>query len=143
MSNEVYRTLYCSRNMVLGEPAARAADIQQILQVARANNSQQGVTGALLFNAGYFAQVLEGPRSGVERIFEKIQRDMRHGDVIVLENGYADTRDFSEWSMAYVYPQSEQAVTETAVSLDRALSNPAQSAGAVLKLLRDLVTQAE
>ncbi len=143
MSNEVYRTLYCSRNMIDGQPSQREAAIQQILQMARANNKQHGVTGALLFNGGYFAQVLEGPRSAVERIFERIQRDMRHGDVTVLENGFAAMRDFSEWSMASVRPHSEQEASEVAVSLDRALSEPSASASAVLDLLRDLVAQEE
>ncbi len=141
MSNEVYRTVYCSRNTIEGQPSQREAEIQQILQVARVNNSQSSVTGALLFNSGYFAQVLEGPRSAVERIFERIQRDMRHGDVTVLENGYAEVRDFSEWSMAYVRPHSEKEANDAAVSLDRALFDPAASGGAVLDLLRDLVSR--
>ena len=142
MSSEIYKTLYCSRNMIGGQPWQRESEIQQILQVARENNRKQDVTGALLFNAGYFAQVLEGPRSEVERIFEKIQRDMRHGDVVVLENGYAQGRDFSEWSMAYVCPHSDHAATEVALLLNDAWSNPAAGAE-VLELLRNLVTPQE
>ena len=128
--------------MIGGQPSQRESEIQQILKVARENNSKQDVTGALLFNAGYFAQVLEGPRAEVERIFEKIQRDMRHGDVVVLENGYTQGRDFSEWSMAYVCPHSEQAATGVALLLNNAWSNPA-AATEVLKLLRNLVTPQE
>ena len=43
-----------------------------------------GVTGALIFNSGVFAQVLEGRRQIIEGDFERIQRDRRHADVHVL-----------------------------------------------------------
>ena len=101
MQQRVYRTLYCSRNFVAGDAAQRKAEISHILTAARFNNSRKGVTGALLFNSGYFAQVLEGPREAVEQIFEKIQRDDRHGDVTVLESGYGDDRDLlsGRWLM--------------------------------------------
>ena len=55
-----------------------------------------------MFNDGAFAQVLEGPRRGVEDTFERIQRDPRHGDVTVLQCGPAESRGFANWSMAFV-----------------------------------------
>ncbi len=141
MDQQVYRTLYCSRNCVEGDAPQQDAEISQILTTARVNNKRQNVTGALLFNAGYFAQVLEGPRDAVEQIFERIQRDDRHGEVTVLECGYGEHRDFSEWSMAYIQPPSEDAIPAIAAMLDHALSTPETSAGNVLDLLRSLVTQ--
>ncbi len=141
MCQQLFKALYCSRNFIEGDQATKDAEISRILEVARVNNSQQDVTGALLFNSGYFAQALEGPKPAIERIFEKIQRDARHGDVTILETGYADKRDFSEWSMAYVHPPTEQEATGIAVTLDHALLHPAASANAVLDLLRNLVVQ--
>jgi len=52
-----------------------------------------GVTGALIFNAGIFAQVLEGDRQDVALTFERIQRDTRHGDVQVLAFEEVQNRD--------------------------------------------------
>lgn len=141
MSQNVYKALYCSRNTIEGTQAERDAEISRILEIARVNNSKQDVTGALLFNSGFFAQVLEGPKAAIEKIFEKIQRDDRHNDVTVLETGFHDSRDFSEWSMAYVHPPTEQQATGIAATLDKALVNPAESANAVLGLLRTLVVQ--
>ena len=96
MASSLFRILYCSRNKIgdLSEQQSRALD--QILATARANNSRREVTGALLYNAGYFAQVLEGPRTSIEHIFERIQRDQRHGDVTVLECSGIQLRDFPE-----------------------------------------------
>ena len=100
----LYRVVYCSRNLIGGMNPEQKIEIGQILQTARANNSRKQVTGALLYSEGYFAQVLEGPRGSVEEIFEKIQRDCRHGEVTVLECEEAEGRDFGDWSMAHVEP---------------------------------------
>ncbi len=48
-----------------------AAELHSILLSARTNDAPASVTGALLYNSGNFAQVLEGPVAAVERIFEK------------------------------------------------------------------------
>jgi hypothetical protein len=140
MNSAVYKILYCSKNLIEGEDAKRDAEIAQILQTARRKNKEQNVTGALLFNSGYFAQALEGPRLAIEQIFERIQRDPRHGDVTVLSSQTDGRRDFPEWSMAYVVPPGGAASAGmAAVALDTALLHSAASAEEVLGLLRSLV----
>ena len=56
----IQKVVYCSRNLIEGDAASRDAEISQILETARKNNSQVNVTGALLFSTDHFAQVLEG-----------------------------------------------------------------------------------
>ncbi len=141
MNSELHKIVYCSRNYIEGAPADRDSEVLQILGTARSNNSRQNVTGALLFNSGYFAQVLEGPRTSIERIFERIQRDPRHGEVTVLDSGSAPERSFPEWSMAHVLPPSESEATGIAATLDQALLNPQASGAEILDLLRSLVVQ--
>jgi hypothetical protein len=102
MAEQLYRLVYYSRNLMPGAPAEIAAGIDSILRSARRDNPPLGVTGALLFNSGAFAQALEGPRRSVETIFERIQRDSRHGDVQVLAYEEAAERRFPSWSMAFV-----------------------------------------
>lgn len=97
----LYRLVYYSRNHVSGD-AATAAEIESILDSARRRNVERSVTGALIFNSGIFAQVLEGTRADVEAIFERIQRDARHGDVQVLAFEPSTERAFPSWSMAFV-----------------------------------------
>ena len=143
MASSLFRILYCSRNKIgdLSEQQSRALD--QILATARANNSRREVTGALLYNAGYFAQVLEGPRTSIEHIFERIQRDQRHGDVTVLECSGIQLRDFPEWSMARVQPQSEAQAAQTTNALHSAMQDSVAGGAGVLDLLRSLVVQDE
>ena len=96
------RLVYYSRNLIPGSEPEVAAEIQQILAASRRNNARVDVTGALMFNRGCFAQILEGPRAALEETFERIQRDRRHAAVVVLEYAPVETRAFPSWSMAFV-----------------------------------------
>ncbi|MEH3147875.1 MAG: BLUF domain-containing protein [Methylobacterium frigidaeris] len=108
-ASDLYRLVYASKNLLTPDDDPAGA-IEEILRTSRRNNGAAGITGALLFNSGAFAQVLEGPRHGVEQTFERIQRDMRHGDVTVLQCGPIESRGFPNWSMAHVgrSPQGQQ-----------------------------------
>lgn len=101
MPETIYRMLYCSRNAMENHLDSQLEEVRTILQSSRRNNLRNGITGALLFNAGCFAQVLEGPIALVEATFEKIQRDCRHDNVTVLETGFVESREFPNWSMAF------------------------------------------
>lgn len=101
MSN-LYRLIYTSRSLLPGDEDAQTAAVEGILAVSKRNNARVGVTGALLFNAGAFAQALEGERLAVEATFERIQRDPRHSDVSVLQCEAVAARAFPNWSMAFV-----------------------------------------
>jgi hypothetical protein len=95
----LFRLVYASRSLVPEDGVP--VELPRILDAARRRNAAQGITGALLFSADGFVQVLEGPVAAVERTFERIQCDPRHAEVVVLEAGMAATRDFAGWSMAY------------------------------------------
>ena len=99
---QFHRLVYYSRNTMPGSIPEIAAEVGHILAKSRRNNSALGVTGALMFSAGCFAQVLEGPRAALEQTFERIQRDTRHAAVVVLEYAPVEARAFPNWSMAFV-----------------------------------------
>jgi Sensors of blue-light using FAD len=99
---DLHRLIYHSRNRLPGERADVAAEIEAILAASRRNNAAAGITGALIFNNGIFAQVLEGPLAVLERTFERIQCDPRHGEVQVLAFEAVAERSFPSWSMGFV-----------------------------------------
>jgi hypothetical protein len=102
MSDPLYRLVYYSRNVIRGPQADIASEIDGILATSQRNNARVGVTGALIFNAGIFAQVLEGSQRAIEETFERIQRDPRHGEVMVLAFERAASRGFPTWSMGFL-----------------------------------------
>lgn len=100
--SQTFRLVYHSLNRIAGTPDQVRAEIDQILTVSRTNNVKVGVTGALMFNSGYFAQVLEGPQGAIEATFERIQQDPRHGEVTLLDLTAVSDPTFANWSMAFV-----------------------------------------
>ena len=102
MISNLHRLVYMSRNEIDGDGATVRREIEDILSRARTRNERAGVTGALIFNSGCFAQVLEGRLASIEEIFERIQCDLRHSDVVVLAFHPIPQRRFGRWSMAYV-----------------------------------------
>ena len=101
-SGDLIRLVYYSRNRIPADGEALEAAVTQILATSQVNNAKAAISGALMFNSGCFAQVLEGPVGAVETTFERIQRDDRHGDVSLLGLDRIDGRNFGNWSMAFV-----------------------------------------
>ena len=141
MNDQIFSLVYCSRNRIRGSVDEVIGEIQQILVSARSNNARLLVTGALLFNEGLFAQVLEGPQSAVERIFETIQCDPRHSDVTILQTGLEERRRFPDWSMAFASPSGESSFESVAPVFEKAFANPSGAGKEVLSLLHELVVQ--
>ena len=93
---------YISSSRIAGDEAATTSEIAHLLDGARRFNTKSAISGILLFTAQTFLQVLEGPAAEVAALFERIQRDKRHTNVLVLDYRSIDKRDFADWSMAYV-----------------------------------------
>ena len=82
------------------------AQLAELLAAARAQNAQVGVTGLLLYHEGSFLQLLEGPSEAVDDTFFRIERDPRHSGVHVLLRGRVESREFDQWSMGFVAPET-------------------------------------
>ena len=95
MSEKLVRIMYISRarhRMTTGELA-------DLLAGARMRNKTHGITGLLMYDAGYFAQVLEGPRPSIEALLANIAKDPRHDEYGLVSEGPVDKRYFEGWSM--------------------------------------------
>ena len=75
--------------------------LDAILVTSRANNTDLGLTGMLLYYEGAFMQVLEGTEENVRRIYARISQDPRHQRLTPLLEEYIPERAFPEWSMGY------------------------------------------
>lgn len=138
--DDVYKIVYCSRNS-LGGPEQSAEGLRSILTLARENNKQHNVSGALLFNSGVFAQVLEGKQADVEEIYEHIARDTRHRDITVLQSSLHGPRDFADWSMAYAGTVADSALPLMLSTLNAAFTRGNSNGEAVLSLLQKVVVR--
>ena len=74
--------------------------ISNILDKANKNNLDMSVTGLLIYNSGYFLQLLEGSKESVNKIYQKIAKDQRHSTIKVILKQEANSRIFESWAMA-------------------------------------------
>jgi Sensors of blue-light using FAD len=92
------RLMYASR----AQPGTDQDALVAILRKSKVNNPAVGVTGVLCFSDGIFLQVLEGGRSAVNKLYNRIVTDPRHGDVELLIYRDIGERSFAGWSMGQV-----------------------------------------
>jgi hypothetical protein len=92
------RLLYASRATASVEPEV----LSGILKQSKANNPQRGITGVLCSSGGIFLQVLEGGRTAVSQLYNRIANDPRHSEVVLLRYEEIMERRFAGWSMGQV-----------------------------------------
>jgi Sensors of blue-light using FAD len=92
------RLMYASR----AAESVNQEELVAILKKSKANNPGLGVTGVLCFSSGIFLQVLEGGRSAVSALYNRIAADPRHRNVEILSYEEIGERRFAGWSMGQV-----------------------------------------
>ena len=77
-----------------------AADsLETLRQEAAPFNAAHAITGLLVYQDGYFMQILEGSQDAVDQLLHKIRADSRHRDLRVIAEGQSRERAFPFWSM--------------------------------------------
>ncbi len=79
-----------------------AESLAELLAECRDNNGRNGITGMLLYKAGTFMQILEGPRDAVNDLMERVQRDPRHHNLMVIDSNDLQARNFPDWTMGFL-----------------------------------------
>jgi hypothetical protein len=92
------RLMYASR----ADASVGAEELAAILRKSRQNNPGSGVTGLLCLSGGIFLQVLEGGRSQVSALYNRISADPRHREVVLLAYDEIAERRFAGWSMGVI-----------------------------------------
>ena len=97
------RLMYASRVADTLKPEGLKPDaLHAILKKSTTNNPAVGVTGVLCFSGSVFLQVLEGGRSQVSALYNRIAADPRHRDVVLLTYDEIAERRFAGWAMGQV-----------------------------------------
>jgi hypothetical protein len=125
----------------VSEPAQEMSflGLMRLLYHSYLRNTSMGITGALIFENNRFGQVIEGPRTQIEDLWEKIQKDTRHKNIRLIESKSIENRSFSKWTM--VFQGSEEVaknLSEVAVAVAVAVEDVNFPAGhPLLVALRD------
>ena len=95
---QLIRLMYTS----VASPGLSYDALTSILRTATAHNATNGITGVLCYTGSAFLQALEGHRSDVNRLYNRITRDTRHGASELLCFGEISAREFPDWSMKLI-----------------------------------------
>ncbi|MEM7467006.1 MAG: BLUF domain-containing protein [Pseudomonadota bacterium] len=90
---------------VYGSHAAESVTdsaLDQLLETARKSNTENEITGVLLYADRAFFQIIEGPEAQVQTLSKKIIRDGRHQSIETVRFERKMSRDFPDWKMGYV-----------------------------------------
>lgn len=98
-TTQLYRVMYLSK----ATRPLSSGELQDLLAGARLRNKDRGISGLLLYDAGYFAQVLEGPTEAIADLMSRIEDDPRHEEVVVLSAGPIESRFFEGWGMDWAH----------------------------------------
>lgn len=74
----------------------------EILTQCRRNNEPREITGVLCYGDGCFFQCLEGERSTVEALYDRLLNDPRHRNITLLSKRSVPQRMFNLWSMKFM-----------------------------------------
>ncbi|AGX88020.1 EAL domain-containing protein [Candidatus Symbiobacter mobilis] len=96
-NSDIFTAMYVSEAV----DAMDRHTIESLVQQSRKFNSTHGITGYLLYEKGYFLQLLEGRKEIVDSLLLKISQDGRHKNMKTILKGLTKSRLFHEWSMGY------------------------------------------
>lgn len=116
------------------------AELRAIQSASSAANEVRGITGVLLYGAGMFLQLLEGPEDAVGELMARIERDARHVEVRVIASWLDAGRTAPAWSMGVINldqgpgAEAEHAIPDALLSaFARSTKRPAAIASAMLR----------
>lgn len=93
------------------------SEAKSIAAQSKANNENAGITGVLLMSSSTTLQILEGEKSTVEALYERIKSDTRHTDCDLLLTRHCHTREFPNFAMGYQSPEDEYEIKLAIVAL--------------------------
>ena len=97
--------VYCSAS---AKGNLSTTELNTLLAECQRNNAKIDVTGMLLYREGSFFQVLEGERTVIEALLDKIASDKRHNHTVKIISEPITNRSFGDWTMGYPDISSEE-----------------------------------
>jgi len=109
--------------------------LTSIIDVSVAWNKSHDLTGILFFEQGYFGQIIEGPRTEIENLWDRIKNDSRHHSIELLGITEIEARRFPKWSMKLFDAQEFSETFPRFAELLAKIDNPDKKTLEVLKSL--------
>ena len=92
------------------------SELDNIAETSRIRNMTMGLTGIIFCKDGSILQILEGEKTIIENLYEKISKDARISNPLVLIRREVPKREFPNWSMGYKNADKDPASFELTVN---------------------------
>lgn len=102
-------------------PNCTREEIDNILKACERNNSHSDATGVLLYSDSRFIQYLEGDYKKIISLYDKIKQDPRHRNVVMVQMGQVDERQFPSWQMGSKKFSDKKIDYKTHLSMEEAV----------------------
>lgn len=102
LERDVVQLIYCSQASREESQNQFNQVLSNIIDCSIINNSLCKITGTLLTDRKFFAQIIEGAPSEVNLLYRAILRDERHHSVTLLQHTVTNIRLFPRWPIALV-----------------------------------------
>ncbi|WP_405199578.1 BLUF domain-containing protein [Christiangramia sp. LLG6405-1] len=84
------------------ERSLSETEIRQILNDSEINNNKQNITGLLLYSEGNFFQIIEGDQKQIVQLYDTIEDDSRHFNVIKLFGKEINKESFDGYKSDFI-----------------------------------------
>lgn len=82
------------------KPNCTAEEIEKILDSCKKNNPPLNITGVLLYSETKFIQLVEGDAKVIMGLYDKIKKDSRHSNAMMISYNPISEKSFPSWHMA-------------------------------------------
>ncbi|MEQ8475662.1 BLUF domain-containing protein [Fulvivirga sp.] len=81
------------------KPNCTEAEIEKILASCKKNNPPLNITGILLYSDKKFIQLVEGESKVIMELYDKIKKDGRHANPMMISLNPIKEKSFPSWHM--------------------------------------------
>lgn len=96
-------------------------DIKEILLKCRKYNSDNQITGVLVYHDVNVFQIIEGDTLMIDKVFVRIHNDVRHRGIIIIHDKIVEERAFPRWSMMFRDLKYTEKMEEWAVQTEKSI----------------------
>ncbi len=90
---------YCIVYISTATERMHVDELDEIHRRAAQYNAKKHITGMLIYSGQYFIQAIEGNRTRVEALYQRINQDHRHHKCMILLAQNIRKRAFQKWHM--------------------------------------------
>ena len=102
MNEEVETNFF--KSLIYVSKAKKNVDYDEILKILTHSwkyNHNSYISGMLLYDNGYFMQIIQGPIATIDRLYARISKDPRHSNIKLVGEELLPTRDCTGWGIGF------------------------------------------